>query len=289
MRHSEPRVAALLVVSVLVHACTGVGFNGYERMSEARHQADALRTQFAAAVDAANQAVMADSSDAARRSAGEAGSAREAIKRTEHELSALLREFDYDEESKLLKDFHDKFLAYEVLDRSILELALEKTNAKATQLAYGAGRDAAQTFKGALSKLARETAGGDAWRVRALAAEAIAALGDVQVLEPPHIAEASDDGMTSMEEKMQAATERAHAALGELASLQGRDAMAPADAALARFLETHAQIVALSRRNSEVRSRALTLGQKRTLIASCEESLQTLAATLTKRLYKPTR
>jgi hypothetical protein len=51
----------------------------------------------------------------------------------------------------------------------------------------------------------------------------------------------------------------------------------------------NAQLVALSRRNSNVRSLALSLGQKRTLAAMCEGSLRALNDRLTKRDFAATR
>ena len=51
----------------------------------------------------------------------------------------------------------------------------------------------------------------------------------------------------------------------------------------------NAQIVALSRRNTNVRSLALSLGQKRTLTAACEDSLRALEDALAKRGFTATR
>jgi hypothetical protein len=48
-------------------------------------------------------------------------------------------------------------------------------------------------------------------------------------------------------------------------------------------MSVNAEIVRLSRRNSNVRSLALTLGQKRTLTARCEEPLHSLQDALAAR------
>ena len=50
-------------------------------------------------------------------------------------------------------------------------------------------------------------------------------------------------------------------------------------------MELNAQIIALSRRNTNVRSLALSLDQKRTIIAGCEESLHALRDALARRGY----
>ena len=49
------------------------------------------------------------------------------------------------------------------------------------------------------------------------------------------------------------------------------------------------QIIALSRRNTNVRSLALSLDQKRALTATCEESLRALQDALAKRGFTSAR
>ena len=68
-----------------------------------------------------------------------------------------------------------------------------------------------------------------------------------------------------------------------------RPQVAAAVAALNRFMAVNAEIVVLSRRNSNVRSLALSLGQKRMLTAQCEETLRALQEALTKRAFGGTR
>jgi hypothetical protein len=65
--------------------------------------------------------------------------------------------------------------------------------------------------------------------------------------------------------------------------------LAQASAALDRFLTLKGEILALSRSNTNVRSRALALGQKRELVASCHESLRALSDSLKERAARPTR
>ena len=50
--------------------------------------------------------------------------------------------------------------------------------------------------------------------------------------------------------------------------------LAAAIAALDRFIAIHKDIIALSRRNSDVRSLALSLGRKRMVTAECEDQLR---------------
>jgi hypothetical protein len=98
--------------------------------------------------------------------------------------------------------------------------------------------------------------------------------------------------MTGLEKRMAAAEGAARGALDALATVAppgSRPRVAAAVAALERFLTVNAEIVVLSRRNSHVRSLALSLGQKRTLTAQCEDSLRALQDALAKRAFGGTR
>ena len=61
--------------------------------------------------------------------------------------------------------------------------------------------------------------------------------------------------------------------------------MTTASKSLDTFMALNAQIVGLSRKNTNVRSLALSLDEKRKLTAPCEDSLRSLEAALTKRGY----
>ncbi len=62
-----------------------------------------------------------------------------------------------------------------------------------------------------------------------------------------------------------------------------------ATAALDRFHDLNTQLIVLSRRNSNVRSLALSLGKKRVLTARCEENLHAIQDALSKRAFAGTR
>ena len=111
---------------------------------------------------------------------------------------------------------------------------------------------------------------------------------EIQVLQAPHIADADEAVMTRMEHEMatsEMAARRALDALRPLAPAASRAQLDNATAALTRFVELNAQIIALSRRNTNVRSLALSLDQKRKITVSCEESLHALQAALSRRGY----
>jgi len=192
----------------------------------------------------------------------------------------------------LLNEFNTAFAEYRALDTTILGLAVENTNLKAQRLSFGSAHEAADALKTAVEAVTPRVPAKDMWRAKALATAAVASVREIQVLEAPHIAEADDAAMTRMEKEMAALEAAAGSALETLGSLvprESRPQLTAATAALDRFMSVNAEIIALSRRNSNVRSLALSLGQKRTLTARCEEALHALRDALSNRKLGGTR
>jgi hypothetical protein len=243
-----------------------------EDLVEARQQSANLLVAFTRAADASNRAVMADTDERSLQFADEARAATEDAQRSADMLKVLLEHAQFTPELEQLRKFQSDFARYRDLDRQILELAVENTNLKAQRLSFGAGMKAADAFRDAVAGLAPRRPA-DAARLRAAGATAIAAIREVQALEAPHIAEAEDAAMTVLERRIDAGVSVAQAAVAELAALarvRDGDGMAAVSKALADFLAVHAEIIQLSRRNSNVRSLALTLNQKRALTMECE-------------------
>jgi hypothetical protein len=262
-----------------------------ERLTESRRLAADLLVQLTKSADAGNRAVMANSDEMAAAFAREAEQAATAIQRDVEALRPALQWLGYSQEERLLEDFATRFSEYRTVDRTLFDLTAENTNLKAQRLSFGAASQAADAFRGALEGLTASRAEA-ASRVEAAAANAIASVREIQILQAPHIAEADDAAMTAMEKRMAASAAAARRALGSLAPLvapAGAPRLAQATAALDRFMMLNAEIVSLSRRNTNVRSLALSLGQRRMLTAGCEESLQALRDALSKRSLGGTR
>ena len=83
--------------------------------------------------------------------------------------------------------------------------------------------------------------------------------------------------------------------LAELAELAGsvegtrRDAVLQAKTAFADFIQVTAEVVVLSRQNSNIRSLELSLGRKRNLTAQCDETLAAFQKVVQSRSFKATR
>ena len=284
--------ALVLHVAVGLAACTTTPLEtSIQRLVDANKLAAGLLVQFSKAGDAANRAVMADTDETSVVFAGEAEQATQAVQKDSAALRSLLTSLQYSNELRLLDEFDKRFAEYRALDRSVLDLAVENTNLKAQRLSFGPASEAADAFRTSLDAVMPATQS-DAWRVKALAATAVAAVREIQALQGPHIAESDDAAMTSIERRMLAAERDARDQLKTLTPLVtpgSRTQLADAAASLDRFIGLNAQLIALSRRNTNVRSLALSLGQKRMLTAACEDSLRALQDALSKRGFSATR
>lgn len=257
-----------------------------ERVSEARRLSADLLVQFTKAAHATDRAVMADTDEVSLTFAREAEEATATIQRDAETLAPILRELSFEKELDLLQQFNKQFADYRTLDRRILDLAVENTNLKAQRLSFGAAQEAADALRDSLEAITPADAAKDAWHVKALAASALASARDIQALQAPHIAEADDAAMAALEKRMASSEKDARNALQTMAGLippASKPKLAAANAALDRLVEVNTQIIGLSRRNTNVRSLALSLNEKRMITAACEESLRSLSDALSKR------
>ena len=283
------RWLAVLLGTVLASGCDVN--KALERLSEARRLAADLHVQFAKAADASNRAVMADTDEASVAFAREAEQAKAAIPRDSEALKPILETLGYSDEPRLLEEFGKRFDAYRALDKTILELAVENTNLKAQRLSFGTAQQEADAFRDALESVL-PAGEAQAWRVKALAASAVAGVREIQALQAPHIADPDDAVMTRIEKRNATSEAGARSALESLRSLvrpASRAELAEAVAALDRFMDVNAQIMALSRRNTNVHSLVLSLKEKPKAAQACEETLRALRESLAKHGYNSSR
>jgi len=259
---------------------------------EARRLGADIRVQFTMAADAANRAVMADTDEASKAAAEDALKARQQVEQDANGLETILKKLGYTSDLQNLDEFKKQFDQYKKLDDETLDLAVENTNLKAQRLSFTTGQAAVDAIRKALDSLPAVARPGDRSRVEALSARAEAEALSIQVIQARHIAESDDQAMTKMEEQMAQADAAARKALAELQPLIPKarsSALTDATAALDQLKQVNAEIVQLSRRNTNVRSLALALGQKHSMRARCEAALQALSDSLAQHEFKATR
>jgi hypothetical protein len=287
----RPLRLVFVAAAVAAVGCN-VGPAPLTQLLEARRLASDLHVQFSKAADAANRAVMSDTDVASAAAADEARRARGLVEQDVEALRPILQSLRYGPELGSLSNFTSRFDEYRRLDDEILPLAAENTNLKAQRLSFGAAQQAADAFRGSIDAVIRTTSGAQHGRIEAAAHRAVIALLEIQVLQAPHIASADDAAMTQMEQQMGSAEASARKALVDLrAVLPAADAprLAEAVAALDRFKAVNDEILVLSRRNSNVRSLALSLGEKRKVTAAGDDQLRMLEEALAKHEFAATR
>jgi hypothetical protein len=291
-RAFSPALAIALAVTVGASGCRNVPDPALTQFIEARRLTAEARVQFVKASEASDRAVMADTDEASVAFAREAERATKVVEADAAALGPRLASLGYRNEAGLLAEFEARFAEYQKLDHGVLELAVENTNLKAQRLSFGPVREAADSFANSLKTLAPSAPAAARCRIEALANEAVLAVREIQVLQAPHIAEPDNAAMAALEKEMADRQVVAHertATLGGLAGLGAKPAFTVATTALERFATLSTQLVALSRRNSNVRSLALALGQKPRLAALCDASLAALEDALAKEGLNATR
>ena len=243
-----------------------------------------------ASAEAEKRAVMAETDEASKANAQEAQRTSTAVEDARRELARLTRREDSSEESKLINEFNAAWTEFQALDREILGLAVENTNLKAMRLSIGPASDALRRLEAALKEL---VAGEDSRPDSDEAAiQVVVAALKMFALQSRHIAEASDEEMDRIEVEMKALDKEAGDGLIKLSELNvetQQAILAQAQTAYSDFQKLHSQILDLSRRNSNVRSLALSLGKKRIATAKCTEVLSALQSSIRSEKFPATR
>jgi len=236
-----------------------------------------MQLGLASASEAEKSAVLAITDAASQSFADQARSSTAEVERERRELAEQLSQGGTQEERGLLDGFSRRFAEFQKIDDELLGLAVRNSNLKAYALAFGAGADAVDEMRTALSGVVAANA--DSREVTALALGAEIGALRIQTLLPPHIAEPSDARMDELEAQMAREDEQVRSDLQRLAAipkLRGNGDLATAAARYAKFGEIRSQILALSRENTNVRSLSISLKEKRQVMLDCDEALSQL-------------
>jgi hypothetical protein len=289
---SRIRRALVIAAGLTLIACDHELGTALGRQIEAQRLAADMRVQLHRSAEGVQQAIMADTDELSAGFARDAQAASSALEADLHTIEPILAEIGSQDEVRIGHELAGTLARLSELDRSLLGLAVENTNVKAQRLAFGPARAAADGMREALEGAVRAAPEPKRLRAELLAARTLLAVREIQVLQAPHIAEADDAEMTRLEARMAASEAAARSALAELSSLLGpvsQTELATAGAKLDAFAQAQRELVALSRQNTDVRSLAVALGDRRTLTASCEASLVALQESLSKHGLEATR
>jgi hypothetical protein len=238
----------------------------------------AMRVALATASEVETHAVIAVTEADSKTYADQARAATAEVERGRAELAALLKTGGTQDEKELLDQFSRAFAELRRIDAELLALAVRNSNLKASGLAFGPATKELRQIDEALSRIVAKNADGpDAKELVPLALGAQIAALRIETLLAPHIAEESSEKMDEVAMGREDRVVRSDLSrLSALARLRGDPDLEAASSSYARFSELRTQILALSRENTNVRSAAISLGEKRKVTLVCRASLDAL-------------
>ncbi|HUI08633.1 MAG TPA: hypothetical protein VL486_16655 [Verrucomicrobiae bacterium] len=268
----------LLVVMLAVLRFRNTGTPDEQRTVRARklELVNQMRLGLASAAEAEKSAVMAITDQESQTFADQARAAEVTVEQQRQKLAELVGTGGVAGEQDLLNQFTKTFAELQRIDNELLSLAVSNTNLKASSLAFGPAAAALKEMDVALSHLATGT---DNLNVLRLADDARIPALRILTLLPPHIAEESDEKMDQMEALMAQEDREVRQNLQSLAAIPGladSPDLKTATSSYARFSDIKAQILKLSRENTNVRSLAISLNQKRKATLLCQDALAVL-------------
>ena len=247
-----------------------------------------MRDALLASVEAEKSAVLAVTDEESHAFAEESRKRTGEMTRLQESLQGLVTADGRPGEIEKLAAFDTVWGELRDVDQRLLALAVANSNLKAAWLAAG---DSARTLDRLVDALAAvEAATSDAALLRDLSAAAVAALR-IHTALAPHIASPDDAEMTRMEEQIRTRgdiVKRALDAAREHGPTAAAAQVADATAAWGDYQRLTADVLRLSRLNTNVRSVDVSLHEKRRVTAACREALTALLEQIHARA-NPTR
>jgi DNA repair ATPase RecN len=276
------RIAA--TVGIVVVAVVSLGACGRQpallRQIEKLGLVNNIQRRLLESVDAEKSAVLAVTDEESKEFAAQSKRSAEEIDRLKAHLAELINEDPRPDEREKLTAFDAKWTELKAIDGRLLELAVANTNLKATHLAARDGSTALDRFIASVDALT--LASSDVTVVRSLA-HAATAVARIQSLLFVHIPEASDVEMTTIEARIQELSGTVDTALREASpSIPPSAAGAAAEAAQAwaEYRRIAAEVIRLSRLNTNVISFDVSTHEKRTATGACLDALAELRAAI---------
>jgi len=263
------------------------------RLAKEEELLSRMRINLLKSVDVEKGAVMAVTDELSRTLAEQSKQAADAVERDRIELTRIIEQDRGGKEAELLREFDSCWADMRKIDKLILEYAVENTNVKATTLSFTKGSQALERLEQSLMMLGRNISPSvQGNQVQTLAWEALTSGFKVYCLHAPHIAASDAAEMDRIEKEIRHYNDLATGSLKELGSLVPAALQASvreAAAAYADFQAITADVIALSRQNTNIKSFELSIGRKRKVSAQCDEILASMQATARSRSFEATK
>lgn len=266
----------------------------YETAVRETELVNAMKINLLASAEAEKSSVMADTDEDSQAFAEQSKMAADAVDRARQEMLPLVKAANNRRQMDAFEQFNRCWEKLREVDREILPLAVQNTNLKAMRLSFVPAGKEIKEMEAALNQLMNESGSlPAALQITRLCSVAEVSALNIYLLQAPHIAEISDAEMDSIEAAMKRYDEQASGALEDLRALVdegGRALLIKAETSYDEFRKINARIIDLSRKNSNIRSFAISLGRKRNVTAQCLDALSALEKAVQESItFKATR
>ncbi len=228
-------------------------------------------------VGAEKSAVLATTDEESQALADESQRFAAEINRRRDELRPLIVADARAQEIEKLDAFDAAWAELESVDKRLLALAVANTNLKATRLSAREGATALNRFVDTLTEM--QSSATDPEMIRTLSRASVAALR-VHTLVPVHIPSADDAEMTRLEQEIRALSNEVDRSLttARESGLLSPEKLATASQAWSDYQHVLADVLRLSRENTNVISLDVSIHEKRQATKQCLSALSALSA-----------
>jgi hypothetical protein len=264
----------------------------FERSVQKLQLIQTMSRDLLASAEAEKSAVMAETDEASHAFAEQSTQAAQNVEKARRTLDPLLGENP--QEAQLFREFNRCWERLQAIDREVLSLAVQNTNLKALRLSLAPSAEALGRLENALNQLMDSASSShNAVGITRRASQAVIGAFHIYALQAPHIVESTAVRMDEIETAMKHHDAQVIDALHNLevqVDASSQPFLPTAWASYRDFQKINAEILDLSRQNSNIRSYALSLGQKRKMTAQCQDALAALQETVQQSMaYKATR
>jgi hypothetical protein len=264
----------------------------FERSVQKLQLIQTMSRDLLASAEAEKRAVMAETDEASHAFAEQSTQAAQNVEKARRTLDPLLG--GNPQEAHLFREFNRCWERLQAIDREVLSLAVQNTNLKALRLSLVPSAEALGRLENALNQLMdRASSSHNAVGITRHASQAVIDAFHIYALQAPHIVESTAVRMDEIETAMKHHDAQVIDALHNLevqVDASSQPFLHTAWASYRDFQKINAEILDLSRQNSNIRSYALSLGQKRKMTAQCQNVLAALQETVQQSMaYKATR
>jgi hypothetical protein len=306
-KHSGKSIGTLVVAAALVAFLVFIAWHYYlkPKMADVLFEpvfvndvkkirlVSEMRVKLNASVEAEKSAVLADTDDSSRTYADQALQFSDAVEKARSELGVLIEAEKMGREVDLFREFTACWERFRQIDQELLPLTVLNTNLKAYELSFDSAQKAVSQMEESLNALMKSGAPNDkSCGITRLAMRTLVAVLKIHALEAPHIAENRQEKMDEIETTMRTQNALVNESLDALSFLmnpKSKPLIDAAQAAYAEFWRINTEVMKLSHENSNVRSLALSLGQKRNTTVQCQDALAALEEAIQSKVYKATR